>query len=198
MCALRWLCRLAGRVYRIRLGAGCQYRLSWLLSGSLTFADGYRIPYTKPDPQNGHPPRKHTTDNLAFHLNYPYSFVSFVVKFSCILWAKFRHYMPAHIIGGPVDLSWKTGSLLVSAHYESTRYADTMNEMPLDPYCVMHAAVNQDMGKNFSAFASLRNILNAHYESFAGYYMPGISFAAGARVKVEPSPSSQHHLNALQ
>jgi outer membrane cobalamin receptor len=90
-------------------------------------------------------------------------------------------YMPTHIIGGSIDLSWKTGSLLVSAHYESTRYADTMNEMPLDPYCVMHATFNQELGRYFTAFASLRNILNAHYESFAGYYMPGISLTLGVR-----------------
>jgi vitamin B12 transporter len=125
----------------IKLGASYQYQLSWLLNGSLTFADGYRIPY-----------------------------------------------MPAHIIGGSADLMWKTGSLLVSAHYESRRYADTMNEMPLEPYCVMHATVNQGLGKRLTAFASLRNILNAHYESFAGYYMPGISFTAGVRVKAELSP----------
>jgi outer membrane receptor protein involved in Fe transport len=30
-------------------------------------------------------------------------------------------YMPTHIIGGSVDLAWKTGSLFISAHYESTR-----------------------------------------------------------------------------
>jgi vitamin B12 transporter len=120
----------------IKLGASYQYQLSWLLSGNLSFADGYRIPY-----------------------------------------------MPTHIIGGSIDLSWKTGSLLVSAHYESTRYADTMNEMPLDPYCVVHATVNQGIGKYLTTFGSLRNILNAHYESFAGYYMPGISFTTGLRVK---------------
>jgi vitamin B12 transporter len=93
-------------------------------------------------------------------------------------------YMPSHIIGGSVDLAWKTGSLLVSAHYETTRYADTLNEMPLDPYCVMHATVNQDIGKHFTVFGSLRNILNAHYESFAGYYMPGISLTLGTRMKL--------------
>jgi hypothetical protein len=36
---------------------------------------------------------------------------------------------------------------------------------------------------SFTAFASLRNILNAHYESFAGYNMPGISLTLGGRVK---------------
>jgi vitamin B12 transporter len=128
----------------IKLGANYQYQLSWLLSGKLSFADGYRIPY-----------------------------------------------MPTHIIGGSIDLSWKTGSVLVSAHYESTRYADTMNEMVLEPYCVMHATINQGLGRYFTVFASLRNILNAHYESFAGYYMPGVSFTAGLRVKLEPPPSGR-------
>jgi vitamin B12 transporter len=105
----------------ISLSASYQYQLSWLLSGNLTFADGYRIPY-----------------------------------------------MPTHIIGGSIDLSWRTGSVLVSAHYESTRYADTMNEMELEPHCIMHVTFNQGLGKYLTAFASLRNILNAHYESFAG------------------------------
>jgi outer membrane cobalamin receptor len=92
-------------------------------------------------------------------------------------------YMPTHILGGSVDLSWKTGSLLVSAHYEGTRYADTMNQMPLAPYTILHATVNQNLGRRLTAFASLRNILNAHYESFAGYHMPGISLALGLRLK---------------
>jgi vitamin B12 transporter len=92
-------------------------------------------------------------------------------------------YMPMHIIGGSVDIAWETGSFLVSAHYESTRYADTMNQMALDPYCIVHATLNQNLGENFTFFASLRNILNTKYESFAGYYMPGISLVCGVRAK---------------
>ncbi|MDR0998492.1 MAG: TonB-dependent receptor, partial [Treponema sp.] len=117
-----------------------QYQLSWLLSGTLSFADAYRIPY-----------------------------------------------MPTHIAGGSVDLSWGkgggAGSLLVSGHYETTRYANTTNTMILDPYFVLHGTVNQGLGKYFTAFASFRNILNSHYESFAGYYMPGASLALGVRAK---------------
>jgi outer membrane cobalamin receptor len=94
-------------------------------------------------------------------------------------------YMPTHIIGGTVDLKWKTGSLLVSAHFETTRYADTLNEMVLDPHCIVHATYNQDIGKYLTGFASLRNILNSHYESFAGYYMPGISLTMGIKGKFE-------------
>jgi vitamin B12 transporter len=120
----------------LKLGVTYQYQLSWLLSGNLSFADSYRIPY-----------------------------------------------MPTNIIGGSLDVTWKTGSLLLSAHYETTRYADTTNKMILDPYCIVHATVNQNIGQRFTTFASLRNILNAHYESFASYHMPGISLTLGVRAK---------------
>jgi vitamin B12 transporter len=92
-------------------------------------------------------------------------------------------YMPTHIIGGSADLRWKTGSLLISAHYESTRYTDTLNLMSLAPYCTLHATYNQNIGSRLTVFGSLRNILNAHYESFADYHMPGISLILGLRVK---------------
>jgi outer membrane cobalamin receptor len=125
-----------GGIETLKLGASYQFQLSWLLSGSLSFADSYRIPY-----------------------------------------------MPTHIIGGSVDASWKTGSFFVSVHFETTRYADTLNQMSLEPYCIVHATYNQGLGKRLTFFASLRNILNAHYESFAGYYMPGISLTLGMRAQ---------------
>jgi vitamin B12 transporter len=104
-------------------------------------------------------------------------------------------YMPNHIIGGSLDLQWKTpvgaGSFLFSAHYESTRYADTTNKMALDPYCVLNVTVNQNIGTYLTAFSSLRNIANAHYESFAGYYMPGITLTVGLRAKVAVPPKAK-------
>jgi len=80
---------------------------------------------------------------------------------------------------------------MISAHYESTRYADTMNQMPLDQHCVVNATVNQNAGKNLTFFASLRNILNAQYESFASYYMPGISLVMGVRAKFNITPKQK-------
>jgi vitamin B12 transporter len=128
-----------GGIQTLKLGFTYQFQLSRLLSGSLVFDDGFRIPYT-----------------------------------------------PTHITGGSVDLQWKTGSFLLSVHYETARYADTLNQISLAPYCVAHLTCNQNLGKRVTVFASLRNILNAHYESFAAYYMPGISLTAGARVKFGP------------
>jgi vitamin B12 transporter len=92
-------------------------------------------------------------------------------------------YMPTHIAGGSVDLLWKTGSVMVSAHWESRRYADTLNEMPLEPYCLMTITVNQDVGKYFSVFGVVRNTLNTLYTSFAEYPMPGVNLTIGMRFK---------------
>jgi vitamin B12 transporter len=96
-------------------------------------------------------------------------------------------YMPAHIIGVSIDLPWNasspgsSGSLLASAHWESTRYADTVNEMELDPYCLVNITVNQNIGKNFTLSAALRNVLNELYTSFAEYPMPGLNLTLGCR-----------------
>ncbi|MDR0599256.1 MAG: TonB-dependent receptor [Treponema sp.] len=98
-------------------------------------------------------------------------------------------YAPTHILGCTLDLGWKTGSLLLSAHYETTRYADTLNQMPLDPHLIVHATANQRVGKGLTLFASLRNILNARYESFAGYYMPGISLTLGVKTRLDKWPA---------
>ena len=94
-------------------------------------------------------------------------------------------YMPTHIIGGTIDLAWKNGSFMVSAHYQSTRYADTTNKMPLDPHCIAHITLNQKTGKNLTVFASLRNIFDVNYESFASYHMPGITLVCGLRGKFD-------------
>jgi vitamin B12 transporter len=118
--------------------------------------------------------------SLKIGVNYQFQFSWLLHDFE----NSFRiPYMPTHIIGGSADLAWETGSIMVSAHYETTRYADTTNQIALAPHCVAHATLNQNMGKYLVFFASLRNIFNAQYESFASYYMPGISLASGVRAK---------------
>jgi vitamin B12 transporter len=98
-------------------------------------------------------------------------------------------YMPTHILGGSADLSWQTGSLLVSAHWESTRYADTRNEMALPSYCLLNITVNQNIGRHWTAFAAVHNALNALYTSFAEYPMPGLNMTLGLRAKFDVPPS---------
>ncbi|MDR0289438.1 MAG: TonB-dependent receptor [Treponema sp.] len=131
------------------------------------------------------PLEKWNFTSLKIGVNYQFQF-SWLLSGDLDFENSFRiPYMPTHIIGGTVDLSWETGSIMVSAHYESTRYADTTNKMALDPHCIVHATLNQRAGKRLTFFASLRNILNTQYESFASYYMPGISLVCGARARFD-------------
>jgi vitamin B12 transporter len=92
-------------------------------------------------------------------------------------------YMPTHIVGASLDVPWKTGSLLISAHWESSRYADPNNLMVLDPYCLLNLTVNQNIGSRVAVFGALRNMLNALYTSFAEYPMPGMNLTLGMRAK---------------
>jgi vitamin B12 transporter len=99
-------------------------------------------------------------------------------------------YNPQHTIGGSLDISWGSnpanrGSLLISGHYESVRYADRANLTGLEPYFLLNATVNQNFVHNISVFGSLRNILNKSYESFNGYPMPGITLTIGMRIQFD-------------
>ena len=94
-------------------------------------------------------------------------------------------YNPEHTIGGSMDISWGSGSLLISGHYEGLRYDDRANLTVLKPYFLLNAAVNQEITGNLSMFGSLRNILDESYESFYRYPMPGITLTLGLRANME-------------
>jgi vitamin B12 transporter len=53
------------------------------------------------------------------------------------------------------------------------------------PHFLLNATVNQKMGKYFSTFGTLRNILNESYESFYDYPMPGITLTLGMRINFD-------------
>jgi vitamin B12 transporter len=111
---------------------------------------------------------------LSFLLSYGYDYAS----------NKRIPYMPAHTLGASVSLPWKSGSLSLSAHYESARYADTANITELAPYCLLTVNASQKINGNVTVFAVARNALNQSYESFDDYPMPGMSVTIGLRVNV--------------
>jgi hypothetical protein len=94
-------------------------------------------------------------------------------------------------VGAFADLRWKTGSLLASAHWESLRYADTLNRMPLEPYCLLNLTLNQELGRSVAVFALARNVLNWLYTSFAEYPMPGFTISCGARFTFAPKKENR-------
>ena len=69
-------------------------------------------------------------------------------------------YQPMHTAGLSADISWGSGSLLLSAHYESVRYYTTTNMVELKPYLLLNLHLHQTLGKNWTVFAALRNLLN--------------------------------------
>ena len=94
-------------------------------------------------------------------------------------------YNPEHTIGCSLDFIWKTGSLLISGHYESLRFHDRANLTTLNPVFLLNAGFNQKINNNLAVFGALRNILNTSYESFYDYPMPGISLTLGVRANLE-------------
>jgi vitamin B12 transporter len=101
-------------------------------------------------------------------------------------------YAPMHTLGASLEIPWESGSLLISGHYESLRYADytvtpaaSMNTKKLDPVFLLNAGLNQRINKNLSLFAVLHNMLNKSYQSFYDYHMPGLTLTMGMRVKAE-------------
>jgi vitamin B12 transporter len=93
-------------------------------------------------------------------------------------------YSPEHTIGASLDISWSSGSLFISAHYESLRYDDRANLVELKPRLLLNASFNQKAGKYLSIFGVLRNILNMSYESFYRYPMPGITLTLGLKANI--------------
>jgi vitamin B12 transporter len=124
---------------------------------------------------------------LSYLLSYGYTYAS----------DKRIPYMPVHTVGASLDIPWgkegsgKSGSLLVSGHYEGLRFANTSNITKLDPYFLLSVNINQEIGKNLTAFAAARNILNSSYESFSDYPMPGITVTLGMRMNLNTNKGVQ-------
>jgi vitamin B12 transporter len=101
-------------------------------------------------------------------------------------------YAPVHTLGFSLEIPWKSGSLLLSGHYESLRYDSytvtptaAMNAKKLEPVFLLNAGLNQRIGRHLRAFITLRNLLNKSYQSFYDYHMPGLTLTVGMRMDVE-------------
>jgi vitamin B12 transporter len=91
-------------------------------------------------------------------------------------------YQPMHTIGASVELSWGSGSVVLSGHYESLRYYSPTNLIELKPYLLLNIIINQKLGKHLQANMGLRNMLNQSYESYNRYPMPPFNVTTGVRI----------------
>jgi len=94
-------------------------------------------------------------------------------------------YNPEHTINSSLEFFWSNGSFSINGQYQSIRFHDTANITVLKPFFLLNAGINQNIGKNFIVFGTLRNILNISYESFNDYPMPGITLTLGIRTNLE-------------
>ena len=124
-------------------------------------------------------------EKIGLSLSYQY-LLSYLLSYG-YTWASDKRipYMPTHTLGASLDIPWKTGALIISAHYETLRYGDRGNLNKLDPCFLLNMNVNQRIHKLVSVFMALRNMLNASYESFDDYPMPGLTLTLGMRLTVE-------------
>jgi len=112
---------------------------------------------------------------LSYLLSYGYNFDS----------DKRIPYNPEHTINASLEFFWSNGSFSINGQYQGIRFHDTANITELKPFLLLNAGINQNIGKNFIVFGTLRNILNISYESFYDYPMPGITLTLGIRMNLE-------------
>ena len=92
-------------------------------------------------------------------------------------------YTPVHSLSFHVDFSWKTGLISLIGKYTSERFTSNLNISSLAPYFTFDVSFEQNIGKYFTVFAAVKNMLNAYYFETEGYPMPGGSVTVGVRVQ---------------
>jgi vitamin B12 transporter len=93
--------------------------------------------------------------------------------------------MPVHIFGFTVDVPWKTGSFLVSGHFEGDRYTAEENTIRLAPFFLLTLSASQRINEHFTAFMTLRNVFNMPNETFQNVPMPGLTITLGLKINFE-------------
>jgi vitamin B12 transporter len=94
-------------------------------------------------------------------------------------------YQPLHVFSAGIELLWNTGSLILSPHFESSRYTAVENINELDSFFTMNVSVNQKIGQRVLLYCTLNNIFNESYVTVEGYPMPGFSAALGIKMHIE-------------
>ncbi len=90
-------------------------------------------------------------------------------------------YQPIHRLGFGVDVLWSTGSVVVSARYESERYATIVNAAPLAPYFTLDVSVTQRLGSAWTLLLSGTNLLGANYQLIENYPLPRTLVSVGLK-----------------
>ena len=122
----------------------------------------------------------------AVKLSFSYQFMmSYLLAYGYTFESDRRvPYMPVHRPGVKLEADWKTGSSSLTAFFEAERVAEDYITV-LDPYLFITLNASQKIGGAVSVWASLRNALNARYQSFKDYPMPGVTLTLGTRIQFD-------------
>ncbi|AEF80502.1 TonB-dependent receptor plug domain-containing protein [Leadbettera azotonutricia] len=130
-------------------------------------------------------------DKIKLSLSYQY-LLSYLLSYG-YTWSSGKRipYMPVHTAGAALDLPWNSantaasGSLILQGRWESVRYTNTSNITKLMYPFIFDLTLNQKTGEYFTVFVVGRNLLNKPYESFSGYFMPGMTVTLGLRMDIQ-------------
>jgi vitamin B12 transporter len=93
-------------------------------------------------------------------------------------------YVPVHSAGAEIAYSRGGARVAFDGRYVSTRYTDGANTQAtaLAPHILFNLSYLQDVGSGLSISLTVKNLLNAVYQTQLGYPMPPLSLWTGLRL----------------
>ncbi len=93
-------------------------------------------------------------------------------------------YVPVHSANLRVELSLAGHAAGVELRYAGSRFTDAANTQDVEGYFLLNADYRLALNETLSFTAAARNILNAEYQTQAGYPMPPFSLRMGADLRL--------------
>ncbi len=88
-------------------------------------------------------------------------------------------YQSEHRVNATFAFKGSLWRARINGTFESERFVSIVNVLALEPYIIVNARIDRDVGKGTSVFIDGRNILGASYQTVDGYPMPGASITIG-------------------
>ncbi len=92
-------------------------------------------------------------------------------------------YKPVHTLGTGISFYDKEGSLSISEHYESERFATTANVSRLGSFFTVDIHAEKQLDGEKTVVLAVNNLFNESWYSIEGYPMPGLSVTAALRIR---------------
>jgi vitamin B12 transporter len=109
-----------------------------------------------------------------------------------------KHKASLNLIWLPIDrLSLSATLLYVGSQVDGNR-SFSVQRLDTDPYFVVNVAADYDLGRGFTVFARIDNLLDERYENPTGFQRPGFGVFGGVRVAWGPAPVTQSEADSKE